>query len=166
MLNKKGFSLLLFLLYLLLFTMVTFFSCHIIVTLIIPSLKSLRRSHSTIALHIATDLFVQDIRTINQERSGWKVIQSQELIWTSYDYDIGWRFNNNCLERIEGVYDQGWTKKTVSVVACNMSKVIFNAEKYNDTIIGIELMLRPTYDINKPVICYVALRQTGKNDEK
>ncbi len=162
MFNKKGFSLLLFLVYLLLFIMVTFFSCQIIVSLIIPSLHSLRICRSHVALHIATDLFVRDIHAINKEKNNWKLIHPQELIWASDDHDIGWHFNNSCLERIEGVYNQGWAKKTVSVVACNISNAIFNVEKRNNNIIGIELVLRPTHSINRPVVCYVALKQMEK----
>jgi len=159
MLNKKGFSLLSFLIYLMLFTMVTFFSCHIIVSLIIPSLTSLRKCHSIVALHIASDLFVRDIHAIKNEKNMWKVIHPFELVWQSTDHDIGWRFNDNCLERIEGIYNQGWKKKTTSIVACGISNATFIIEKHQDHIMGIELALIPIYTAEKPIKCYVTLRQ-------
>ena len=148
-----------------LFTMITFFSCHIIVSLILPSLTSIRKCHSIVALHIASDLFVRDIRAIDKEKNSWKIINPHELVWASEDHDIGWRFVHNCLERIEGVYNQGWKEKTTSIVACGVSQAIFNVEKDKNHIIGIELALTPLCMLKKPIICYVALRQR-ENYEK
>ena len=158
--NKKGFSLLSFLLYLVLFTMIMFFSCHIIVSLIIPSLSSMRTCQSIIALHIASDLFVRDVRAINHE-SHWKLITPHELVWRTGDHDIGWSFSHNRLERREGVYDEHWKNATTSVVAAGIAQGTFTVEKHKGHVIGIEIALKPIVAIKKPIICYVAVPQKG-----
>lgn len=145
-----------------LFTMITFFSCHIILSLIIPSLTSVRRCQSIIALHIASDLFVRDIRSIKNNKPHWKLITPYELVWQAGEHDIGWCFSNNRLERKEGIYDQGWKSKTTSVVATGITQAIFTVEKANNKIIGIELALTPVIAQKKPIICYVAVRQEEK----
>ncbi len=157
--NKKGFSLLSFLLYLMLFTMITFFSCHIILSLIIPSLRSIRKCQSIIALHIASDLFVRDVRAGIHD---WKLITSQELVWQTGDQAVGWCFSNNRLERSTGMYDQGWKSKTTSIVAAGIAHVVFTVEKAYDQIIGIEMVLTPMITSKKPVICYVAVKKGGQ----
>lgn len=162
MCNRKGFSLLSFLLYLMLFTMITFLSCQIIVSLIIPSFASMRKCRSVIALHIASDVFVRDIRSIKNDKLHWKLITPYELVWQAGEHDIGWCFSNNRLERKEGTYDQGWKSKTTSVVATGITQAVFTAEKAKNKIIGIELTLTPIIAQKKPIICYVAVRQEEK----
>jgi hypothetical protein len=159
MCNKQGFSLLSFLLYLVLFTLITFSSCHIIVSLIIPSFASMRRCQSIIKLHIATDLFVRDIRAIEGNVCKWKLITPHELIWQAGDHDIGWSFTDNRLERKEGTYNKEWKGKSTSIVAAGIAQVSFTVEKAkNNKIIGVELVMIPVVDLKKRVECYVALR--------
>lgn len=160
MCNKKGFSLLSFLLYLTLFTMIIFFSCHIIVSLIIPSFSAIRTCKSIIALHIASDLFVRDVRAI-KDHFTWKLITSHELIWQTENHDIGWYFSDNRLERKEGVYNREWKHKTTSVIATGIQEATFFIEKNDKHIIGINLILIPTVDI-KPVVCYATVNKREK----
>src|SRR5579872_4896596 len=108
MYNKKGFGLLIFLLYLALFSMMTVFICHVATSLIIPSLQSLRKCQEIINLHIATDLFVRDIRNMRIAQYEWKKTTAHELIWHQKDKDLGWSFGNGALERKEGTYENGW----------------------------------------------------------
>ena len=160
--NKKGFSLLSFLLYLMFFTMIMFFSCHIIVSLIIPSFSTMRKCQSIIALHIASDLFVRDIRAIKNHSCHWKLVTPHELIWQEGERDIGWRFSDNRLERKEGIYNQRWKHTTTSIVAAGIEQATFAVEQHNKEIIGIELTLIPVLAQKKPVICYVAVRKREK----
>lgn len=160
--NKNGFSLLSFLLYLVLFTMITFFSCHIIVSLVIPSFASMRKCQSIIRLHIASDLFVRDVRAINVHECKWKLITPHDLIWQAGDHDIGWSFVDNRLERKEGQYNKEWKSKTTSVVATSIKQVIFTVEKTKDKIIGVELAITPVNVQAKSIICYVAVRHEEK----
>jgi hypothetical protein len=155
MYNKKGFSLLSFLLYLMIFTFMTFFLCHIIVSLIIPSLTSMRKSQSIMALHIASDLFVRDIHA---GVHAWKLITPHELIWQGKESDIGWSFADNYLKRTTGLYDIGWKNKTTSIVAAGVAQGTFTTEKAQNRIVGIELKMEPKAQ-KTPVICYVAVKK-------
>jgi hypothetical protein len=157
--NKKGFSLLSFLVYLMLFSLITFFVCHIIVSLIIPSLKSVRQCQSIMALHIASDLFVRDIHA---GIHNWKVITPHELIWQANESDIGWSCDNNYVKRTTGLYNGTWENKVTSIVAAGVAEVTFTPEKVRDRIIGVELKLMPKAAQKKPVVCYVAVKPGEK----
>jgi len=159
--NKKGFSLLSFLLYLMCFTMIMLFSCHIVVLFVIPSFSAMHKCQSIIASHIATDLFVRDIREIVPNQCHWKLITPHELIWEINERNIGWRFSNNCLERIEGVYNQGWKHKTTSIIATGIKQATFTVKKHDGEIIGIELIITPIVQ-TKPIVCSVAIRKEKK----
>jgi hypothetical protein len=162
--NKNGFSLISFLLYLTLFSMIALFTAHIITSLLLPTLSATRRCKSLIALHIASDLFVRDIRTMRNKPHSWKVTTSHELIWHIDDdsYDIGWRNKDNRLERIEGLYSQGWKHKKVSVVATGITQGTFTIETHNNHIIGVEMALIPAVDPKKTIKCYVATQKQEK----
>lgn len=158
--HKKGFSLLSFLLYLMLFSLITLLLCHSIVSLIIPSLSSIRKCQSVVALHIASDLFVRDIHAGIHK---WKVIKPDELIWQTADSDIGWSLFDHRLVRNSGVYNnQEWHHKTTSIVADGIDKIIFLPEKAQDQIVGIEMKLVSVAAQRKPVICYVAVKKKEK----
>ena len=164
--NKKGFSLLSFLAYLMLFSIITLFSCHIVVSLIIPSAGAMRKCQSTIALHIASDLFVRDIRLMKSGTYQWKSISPQELIWSQDTIDVGWCVSGNCLERREGVYDKGWKSSKTSIVAKNIARGVFTVEQKNNRDMGVELVLTPQKDEKKPVVCYIGLIGQDKNEKE
>jgi type II secretory pathway component PulJ len=156
---KKGFSLVSFLVYLALFSMVTLCMCHAITVLIIPSFSSLRKTQSIIALHIATDVFVRDIKSTQNGKYTWNVMLPQELIWQKDDYNIGWCFYQNRLERREGMYKGGnWQAVKTSIVAKGLSNAVFTPIKDNNGIVGVELTLTPHGAAKKPVACYVSLK--------
>lgn len=158
--NKKGFSLLSFLLYLMLFTFMTFFVSHIIVSLVIPSLTSVRKSQSIMALHIASDLFVRDVHA---GIHSWKLISPHELIWQGNESDIGWSFADHYLKRTTGLYDGVWKNKTTSIVAAGVAQVTFTPEKAQDRVVGIEMKLDPKAAQKTPIICYVAVKKGEKS---
>ncbi len=162
---KKGFSLISFLIYLLLFSLVTTFTCHIITTLIIPSFFSLRKTQSLIAIHVATDCFIRDVKNRKEGKYTWNVIQPHELIWQVGDHNIGWSFADNRVERREGIYKNGWKEVKTSIVAKGVASAIFAVEKHGNDIIGIELSLTPLYAPQKPITCYVAVKKQ-ENHEK
>jgi len=158
MFDKKGFSLLSFLLYLTFFTIIMFFSCHIIVSLVIPTISTTRKCQSIVMHHIALDLFVRDIRAIRNNCCSWKVINDKELIWQIDTHAIGWSWTNDRLERKEGLYDQGWKKKTTSIVATKTKQAHFKVIKHLDAIVAIELTL-VTLSQARPLICFVTIRK-------
>ncbi|HSC25123.1 MAG TPA: hypothetical protein VLB80_02800 [Candidatus Babeliales bacterium] len=139
--------------------MIILFSCHSILSLIIPSISAMRKCQSIIALHIASDLFIRDIRAMRKLNNSWKVMNSQKIIWKIDDkHDIGWCFYDNCLVRIEGIYDQKWKNKITSIVATELLKSSFNFTRDNNNkAIGIELIMTPMADPKKPIICYAYL---------
>ena len=157
--NKRGFSLLSFLIYLMLFSMIAFLICNIITSFLLPSLVATRKCKSLIALHIASDLFVREIREMsNKKVYSLKCIMPHELIWHTDGRDIGWCFVENRLERKEGLYIESWKNKKTSIVADGIAQATFVVEKRENQIIGIELTLNPIIDVQKKVICYVAIK--------
>lgn len=156
--NKKGFSLISFLVYLLVFSMVTACMCHIITILIIPSFVSLRKNQSVIAMHIATDCFVRDVKNM-KDGDTWNVMFEHELIWPVGDHNIGWSFSDHRLQRKEGIYKNGWSDVKTSIVAKGLENAVFVVKKDNDQIAGIELTLTAQCCPQKPVSCYISLKK-------
>lgn len=160
MFNKNGFSLLSFLLYLMLFSIIALCTTHIITSLLLPSLAATRTSKSLIALHIACDLFVRDIREMRNNVHKWHVTAPDELIWNTDSVAIGWHYTENRLERSSGIYNnKGWKSKKTSIVATGIAQGAFIVEKKEDHIIGIEMTLTPAEPAKKKVICYVAAKK-------
>lgn len=160
--NKKGFSLLSFLVYLVCLSMISLCMCQVITSLIIPSLAATRKCKSLMTLHIATDLFVRDIRTMRNMPYMWKLVTSQELIWHVADHDICWRFVEDRLERIEGLYNNGWKSKKASVIAVGIFDGYFKTKKHKNRICGIKMTIMPKIKDNKPIICYVSAVQGNR----
>jgi hypothetical protein len=159
MVNKNGFSLLLFLVYLMLFSITALCTTHIITSLLLPSLSETRINKSLIALHIASDLFVRDIREMRNTHYKWHIITPHELIWHSNNLDTGWRYTENRLERTTGVYGKsGWKSKTTSLVATGITQGTFIVDRDEKGIIGIEMSLISDVAPKKAVVCYGAVK--------
>lgn len=159
MIKKHGFSLLSFLLYLMLFSMVTLFTAHIILSLLLPSLTATRQVKSLLSLHIATDLFVRDIRAMNSQSYRWHLITPHEIIWHTDDGDIGWRYHKNRLERSTGVHDNDWKNKNTGIIATNIKNGVFTVDHYKNTIIGIQISLISHYVPQKEVLGYAYIKK-------
>jgi len=89
----------------------------------------------------------------------WKKITPYELIWHGDEYDIGWSFTENFLERKEGVYHKNWLSKKTSIVAMEIEKGQFIVENHNNHIIGIEMTLISKHVPKKTISCYGAVNQ-------
>ena len=165
MYNKKGFGLLVFLLYLALFSMMTVLICHVSTSLIIPSLQSLRKCQEIINLHIATDLFVRDIRTMRTTQYEWKQTAAQELIWHQKDTDLGWCLHNGTIERKEGIYANGWKNTTTTIIAKGAAQASFDFHRKKERIQAIELTIIPRSSSKKPIMCYVSLLPGEKHEK-
>jgi len=153
---NAGFSLIIFMIYLLLFSLIVVLTTSIISTLFIPSLASVHKCNFLIELHIAQDLFVGDVRKIESAKS-LKSINSHELTWCNEKTDICWRFNNNRLERVEENRTDVKSKKNTSIVASGISEATFTIEKSNMNT-SVELLLTPKYDQSLVVRSYCTLR--------
>lgn len=164
--HKKGFLLLSFLLYLLLFSLVITSTCYMITALIIPSFLSIKKNQSLIAIHGATDFFVRDIKNMRNAQCVWSVMTPHQLIWQIGDHHIGWFFSDNRLERKEGIYKNGvWTEVKTSIVAKGLANALFTPQKSSTIVIGIELILTPVLSPQKPVNCYVAVKSEEKHEK-
>lgn len=156
--NKNGFSLISFLLYLMLFSIIALFIANIITSLLLPSLTATHTCRSIINLHIASDLFVRDIHHMKIKPYQWKKISQDELIWHIDDHDIGWCYNKKRIERREGIYNNGWKGKKTGVISTGIKHALFSVERLHSRIIGIEMSLVSEYAPQKTVTCYVALK--------
>lgn len=161
--KRKGILLVSFLVYLILFSMVTFLINHVITKLVIPSFSSLAKNTSIVALHIASDIFVRDVVKIQEHGCVWKVVSPHELVWQIDDLTLGWYFSENSLKRKEGASSDNWRNVKKSIIAKDLIDTVFIIEKDKEDIIGIELIMKPRYTPEKPIKCYVSI---GKRHEK
>ena len=111
-----------------------------------------------LTLHIALDLFVKEIRTCTIKE--WKETKINSIIWNNGKQDIGWRFNKNKFERIQGIYDQkgNWKKSKTSIIALNINKIEFYINYINQKIVGIESIITGNNKTQKPIHSFVAIR--------
>src|ERR1041384_3580253 len=112
--NKGGFSLIVFLFYLTLNSIIIVCICSTVVKCVLPSLQLCSLYQKQLGLHIALDAFVKEIRTCKIVE--WKSIASDSIVWNNGENDIGWRYHKNRLERICGIYkNSSWQKQRISV---------------------------------------------------
>ena len=156
--NKNGFSLISFLLYLVLFSLISLFMCHMITFLILPVLHETRLCKTLVKLHIASDLFVRDIKRLKNEKNSLKLVTTQALVWFTNDEDVGWSIEDNKLKRSAGIYKNGWRERNTSIIADEIANGTFTVGMQNNRVIGVEMTLVPSVNKEKCVICYVALR--------
>ncbi len=97
--QHKGFSLTLFLVYLFFFSIISYSLCHVVITFILPAVKGTRTNKHCIDFHLASDIFVRDMRLeniVDLER-----VDSHKIIGHTGEKSIGWQYNNHTLERME-----------------------------------------------------------------
>jgi hypothetical protein len=161
--HKKGFSLIAFVFYLLFFSLIIFCVCHCIVFIIIPVMHTTRSYNQRVECHLGTDVFVRDVRQCNYPFE-IKKFTLHEIIWGNKKMDIGWRYNDHKLERIEGIYkNEKWVKKTTSIVASHLNNAFFEADMHNGDMVGITLHLVSAYKqahrAEKALKIYVATKR-------
>ena len=157
--NKAGFSLVIFLVYLALSALII--SCLFTSTIyfIIPTLHTMKVHKEYISLQLAADLFVKEIRmsTISE----WKEISAHCIIWNNEDTDIGWVFHDNKLERIQGIYRKGeWDRSRKSLVAKGVTSMTVSPDYHNGKIRAIGLVLVGSH-MKKQIYSCVAIRHKG-----
>ncbi len=130
--NKRGFLLLSFLVYLLLFTLLVSLCFDWALTLFTTYTMRAQRNVVIINAYIAQDLFIRDIHMAPLDEQEWKKITTSEIIWSTHNWDIGWCYKNKKLIRNEGHYNkqmQKWDKKTASIAAQHINALIFTVNK-------------------------------------
>jgi hypothetical protein len=155
--HKQGHSLVSFLLYVLLSSLIVCLMFHSISYFIVPSLRSIQLYKEQISLHMALDLFVKEIRV--SAVTQWQEIAADSIIWSEQEKSIGWRCINNRLERIQGIYKSGdWKKRRSSVVATHIHSLLFRYDIIAEKLVGIEIVLTGSHCLQKPVRGYVGIR--------
>lgn len=159
--SALGFTLLSFIVYLFIFSTLAFMSCHLISNLIIPALASIRQYQSLMTLYVAGDFFVHDVRNLSHNKQYLKKIDAQELVWHSGsstdNKNIGWRFRDNKLERIEGVFDDQWISTKTHIVATGIVSGSFTLTHNNRFYPLISAVITPQADPGHTITVCVAL---------
>ncbi|MGB8367302.1 MAG: hypothetical protein WCD44_02995 [Candidatus Babeliales bacterium] len=159
--NKKGFLLLSFFIYLLLFSFLIVLSFDWIITFFKNHFIHANRNATLVNMCTAQDLLVRDIHQTPRIFHEWKKITPSEIIWsiTNQNKDIGWCFKNKKLFRNEGSYSkqkQKWNKKTTSLAVQQLNNVVFTVNKQlgtdkpsikNITIEYTASKMKPTIEI-------------------
>jgi len=130
--KKRGITLVSFIGYLCIFTIIVTLCFDWAITVLTNQLSQARLHSLLVSAYISRDIFVRDIHSAPSDSSLWKVITSTMLVWQVTDIDIGWRFKDNKLTRIEGIYNtrtQSWKKKTESTAISNIASVSFSIKK-------------------------------------
>lgn len=118
--SSLGFSLVSFLFYLMIGSVVMYLSSTLLIRTIQTVLKGERQNNQIVDLCLAYYLLSDDIRQAPAERSSWKKVTEKELIWHNGQNDIGWVYKNNTFIRITGDYDAilgVWKKHNQSLIA-------------------------------------------------
>jgi len=126
--KKRGFLLLSFLLYLLLFTLLATLCFDWVLTSFTTYTLRARRNAVIINAHTALDLFIRDVHMAPLDVKEWKKISSSEIIWHHNNQDIGWCHKNKKLIRSEGHYSKQsdtWHKKINSIAVQHINTLIF-----------------------------------------
>jgi hypothetical protein len=125
---RKGFMLMEFLIYLALFTVIMLALMGMVAQLWIPAMSYTKKQSCRIDLVTAHDCFMRDVKNAKAEKTSWKIISSNTLIFTAGDHDIGWTVKEGDLIRIEGTFNvkkATWQKATKSLIVKDIDKTIF-----------------------------------------
>lgn len=153
--HKAGFSLVLFLVYILIFSLISCGICHMIVAIVLPSLHQRRQYQSLLLLESALDLFIRDIRM--NRKNQWKILEQHKIAWNDGQKDIEWHYDDKKIERIEGIYEHKWKKKYTSIIATNLAKASFSYHHNDGRLSGITITVIQAGGYKEPVTHYVAV---------
>ena len=132
MYKKKGFLLLSFLLYLLLYILLTTLCFDWVLASFTTYTLRARRNAVVINAYTAHGLFIRDIHMAPLDVKEWKKISSSEVIWHYNNQDIGWCHKDKKLIRSEGHYNKQsdtWHKKINSIAAQHINTLTFAVTK-------------------------------------
>jgi len=130
--KSEGFSLLSFLVYLLLFTfLVTLCFDWALISFTTYTARA-QRNMAIITSYTACGLFIRDLQLAPPNEQEWKKISTTEIVWHANDQDIGWHYKDKKLIRNEGHYNKKtdrWHKKTTSTAAQHINSLTFAVKK-------------------------------------
>jgi hypothetical protein len=102
---RSGFSLIEFLLYFVLMTMMVMLTMDWIVSCHVRVANISRMCTEYIALTAAHDLVMRDLACAHVDNAYWKKITPTGAIWSVGQNDIGWEVCDTILMRHQGLYD-------------------------------------------------------------
>ncbi len=124
----SGFTLLELLIYILFFSFITMASATWMARLWQDCVQRSKKQKSLINLYTAHDILIRDISGAPIDKSQWKEIKDDCIIWHTQKGDIGWLQEEDKLVRIEGSYiskKKQWSKKTKNIIAKPIQTVQF-----------------------------------------
>lgn len=150
---KQGFSMVEFLIYFCLLAMLSMLLMDFAVSLHTRIAQLGKKNAAYVALSAAHDSFAYALKTSPSDLSRWKKIEKNEHIWcVENDSDIGWKFENGSLLRLEGEYNQhaqAWQRVTKSLTANNLVSCIIQlifSEENNDRVQSVSIELKNKLD--------------------
>jgi len=126
--NRNGFMLIEFLIYLSILTVILLAVSGLVEKIWIPAMKYTNRQTDHINLVTAHDCFIRDIKMAKAEKKFWKRIHSQAVIFKSGWRDVGWEIKKENLIRSVGNFNEGenkWEKHTQSLIIKKIDHVEF-----------------------------------------
>ncbi len=131
--KRKGVTIIEFLVYLAIFSLIIMISMDWIVRLWQTCLFYSKKRVCLVNLSAAHDMLIRDLQNAPSSAANWKMKTTSQLIWTaSTKKDICWMYENNTLVRIEGSYNEKkkqWKKKTKNLVASSIKKANFTCKE-------------------------------------
>lgn len=157
---KNGFTLIEFIIYLMLFSIIVLLTSQWLVLSVGPLQKNNNILRDIVSLHTAHDVFMRDMISAPSHIDQWLERNSDLLIWRKNSTHIGWQIKNNRLIRISGNYDGSqWHKKTQSLIAHNLDAV-FTLHIVQDHVDLIQCDLATKKDNQK--VRVIAVPRVGK----
>lgn len=127
--QRSGFMLIEFLVYLLLFSIITLAATGMVARLWIPTMHYTKKQTCRIDLITAYDCLSYDIKKAKSERKFWKMINPNCLIFPVSEQDVGWLVQNGNLVRIEGTFNMKegmWSNPVKSLIVKDIQSIAFD----------------------------------------
>jgi len=127
--ERRGLTIIEFLVYLVLFTLISTMTASWIAHLWTSFMKQSKERVSLINMYTAHDCLVRDIVNC----SGIIHCSARSLILQEANGAVEWALENKRLTRTQGAYDinnQEWKKKTKNIIAPVIEKTLFNKENH------------------------------------
>ncbi len=124
----NGFTLLEMMLYVLFVSFIATATASWMVRLWTASTARNKKQAMLITLYTAHDMLVRDIHDASTDRSKWKEIGTECIIWHTKEGDVGWQREQEQLVRRDGRYSakkKQWGKQTKNLIADHIDEVRF-----------------------------------------
>lgn len=156
-----GFSVVEFLLYIGIMTLIMGCTTTALMYNYIGALKAQHVLHDFCMLSTASDVFAHDVYEASDSADAWHQPDAHTLIWRCGTTDVGWTVQKTKLVRLSGTYDknrQRWVKRTISVMATGITACTFALMPDTQNIRRIHTVCCEFTGQGKPVTRRVTVR--------